>query len=127
MAYKTEDLLSLALEAIGKYRLIFIEEVVSYLPCVKQTFYDHGLDKSDELKEAIQKNKDQIKSSLRKKWYASDNPTLQMALYKLTATDQERKALSMTHTDVTTNGEAIGHLQYEIVKGTKQNDGDKND
>ncbi len=39
MAYKKEDLIKQALQAIKKHKLIFIEEVVSFLPCSKATFY----------------------------------------------------------------------------------------
>lgn len=107
MAYETEDLLKQSLEAIKLHKLIFIEDVVSYLPCVKATFYDHKLHESDELKELLEKNRTEIKVSMRNKWYRSDNATLQMALMKLIGTDTERKLLSMNYIDHTTKGEKI--------------------
>ena len=101
MAYKTADLKKKAIKAIEEYKLIFIEEVVSYLPCCKQTFYDHKLDKSDDLISLLEKNKDQIKAALRVKWYKTDNATLQMALMRLVCTDKERKKLAINYNEVT--------------------------
>ena len=43
------------------------------------------------------KNKVNLKVSLRSKWYNSDAPTLQLALMKLVASDEERKALSTSY------------------------------
>lgn len=99
MAYDTERLKKKAIEAIKEHRLFFIEDVVAYLPCVKQTFYDHELDESDDIKELLERNRIEVKVSMRSKWYKSDNPTLQMGLMKLIATDQERANLSMQKID----------------------------
>lgn len=98
MAYKTSELLKQSIDAIQKHKLIRIEEVVSYLPCVKKTFYEHKLHESDELKEAIQNIKDTLKAGLRKKWYESDNPTAQIALYKLIASEEESDRINSQRT-----------------------------
>jgi len=89
MAYDTKELERQSLEAITKYKLIWIEEVISYLPCARSTFYDNELDKSDTIKAAILKNRNDLKVGLRKKWYESENATVQIALYKLIGTDDE--------------------------------------
>ncbi len=89
MAYKTEELLKQAIDAITEHKLIFIDEVVSFMDCSRSTFYEKELDKSDMLKELILKNKNEMKSGLRKKWYNSDNATVQIVLYKLIGTDDE--------------------------------------
>jgi len=66
----------------------------------RQTLYDWEFDKSDTLKSLIDRNKIKVKQSLRKQWKdKSASPTLQLALYKLLATDTERKALSMEYTE----------------------------
>lgn len=96
MAYKTKDLEAKALEAIQKHKLFFIEDVVAFLPCSKPTFYEHKLNESAFIKEALEKNKIEIKTSMRSKWYKSDNPTLQMGLYKLIGTEQEAERLGTT-------------------------------
>ena len=51
MAYKTEELEKQSLEAIEKYKLFFIDDVVSYLPCSTATFYNHKLEELETIKE----------------------------------------------------------------------------
>ena len=99
MAYKYTELERDAIRAIEKYKLFFIDDIVSYLPCVRSTFYTLELHKSDNIKESLMKVKTEIKVSMRSKWYKSDNPTLQMGLMKLISTDQEIKKLSMQYTE----------------------------
>ena len=97
-------------ELIVKHKLFFIEDIVSFLPITKPTFYDYfkvDSNEFNELKDLLEKNKIEVKSSLRSKWYKSEAPALQLALMKIICTDEERKMLSMTHTDVTTNGKEM--------------------
>lgn len=94
MAYKTKELEKIAIEMIEKHKLFFTSDLITYLPCSKQTFYDHELDQLDSIKTALEKNKVEIKVALRKKWYQSDNPTVQIALYKLIADDDEGDRLN---------------------------------
>lgn len=107
MAYNTEDLRKQSMEAIRQHNLFFIEDLVAYLPCDKTTFYAHKLNESNDIKEALEKNRIKTKGGLRSKWYKSENATTGIALYKLIADDRERKLLSQTYTDVTTDGEKI--------------------
>lgn len=97
MAYKTSELERLSLEAIEKYKLFFIEDVVAYLPCDKSTFYAHKLHESNAIKEALLAVKTNIKVSMRSKWYMSEQPTLQLALMKLISSEEELRKLSMSH------------------------------
>ena len=105
MAYNTKELEAQALDAIGKYKLIWIEEVVSYLPCARSTFYDNELDKSDTIKAAILKNRTDLKIGLRKKWYESENATTQIALYKLIGTESESDRINSQKQKVEHSGE----------------------
>jgi hypothetical protein len=89
MAYKTADLEKKALEAIEKHKLFFIEDLCAYLPCSRATFYNLGLDKLDTLKESLEKNKIEVKAAMRSKWFKSDAPALQIALYKIIGTEEE--------------------------------------
>ena len=113
MAYKTEDLFNTAIEQIKKNKLFFIEDIIAYLPCRKSTFYEHFSNESDYYKrmfEELETNRVELKVSMRSKWYKSNAPALQMALMKLICTDEERKKLSMTQTDITTQGEKIQNI-----------------
>jgi hypothetical protein len=94
MAYDKSELLALALEAIEKHQLVFIDEVCTFLPCARSTFYANEMDKSDELKDALNNVRTSMKSQLRNKWRESENATLQIGLMKLIASDEERKRLS---------------------------------
>ena len=97
--YTQENLEKLSIEAIQKYKLFFIDDIIAYLPCSRATFYNHGLDKLDTIKDALIKVRTEIKVSMRSKWYKSDNPTLQMGLMKLIASPDELRQLSMSHVE----------------------------
>lgn len=104
MAYKKENIYKKALKAIKNENLLFIEDVVSYLPCSKTTFYNFFPDGSDELdvlKEALESNRIKTKIELRRSWKTSDNATLQIALYKTICTNDERRKLSTSYTELT--------------------------
>lgn len=99
MAYKTEELFDTAIEQIKKHKLFFIEDVIAFLPCCKSTFYEHFSNDSDYYKkmfEELETNRIEIKTSMRSKWYKSENPTLQMGLYKLIGTPEEAERLGTT-------------------------------
>jgi hypothetical protein len=94
MAYDKNELIRLSLEAIEKHQLVFIDEVVTFIPCSRATFYNHELDKLDDIKEALNNVRTSTKTQLRNKWRDSENAALQIGLMKLMATDEERKRLS---------------------------------
>ena len=99
MAYDKKKILKDALELIEKHHLVFIDDVVGLLPISKPTFYSFFSIDSDELnniKSLLDKNRISMKSNMRKKWYQSENATLQVALMKLIATDDEAARLSGT-------------------------------
>lgn len=98
MAYDRVKIFEQAKEVIIKKNLLFIEDVVAFLPIAKKTFYEYfplDSNESNELKELLETNKINIKVSMRSKWYESDNATLQMGLMKLISTNEELRKLSM--------------------------------
>jgi len=97
----------ICVEVIVKHNIIFIEELISFIPISKGTFYAWKLNEMDLLKDAIEVGKVKQKSHMRTNWYASDNPTLQLACYRLLAKDEEHRRLNTNYTDVTTQGEKI--------------------
>jgi hypothetical protein len=102
MAYDRIKIYNQALELIEKKKLFFIEDVVTLLPCNKTTFYDFFKIDSNELntiKEALDKNKIDVKNGLRNKWYNGNNPLTQMALYKLIGTEEEYHRIASTKTE----------------------------
>lgn len=96
------------LAIINEERLFNIISIFAYYKgCTRATFYNNGLDKLDSIKNALENNKLLTCQSLKQKWYKSENPTLQLALFKTICTEEERKALSMVNTDITSNGQTI--------------------
>ena len=117
MAYDRKKIFEQAIEAIEKHKLFFIDDIVAFLPIAKSTFYEWKMEQSEELKAKLEKNRTELKVSMRSKWYKSNAPALQMALMKLIATPEELRKLSMNHTDVTTNGQTINQpLTIEQAK-----------
>ena len=102
MAYNRNKIFEQAKEAIEKYKLFFIEDVVAWLPVARSTFWEWFPDKSDEmdaLKEMLEKKKVEVKSALRSKWFKGNNPLTQMALYKLIGTEEEYHRIASTKTE----------------------------
>jgi hypothetical protein len=102
MAYDRIKIYNQALDLIEKKKLFFIEDVVTLLPCDKTTFYRFFEVESNEyntIKEALDKNKIEIKNGLRNKWYNGNNPLTQMALYKLIGTEEEYHRIASTKTE----------------------------
>lgn len=95
MGYDREQIHRQALEAIEREQCVTMSEVLLYIPVSKKTFYEWGFHESDELKNAIDAEKVKVKTMLRRNWRRSDNPTLQIAEFKLASTDEELDRLNM--------------------------------
>ena len=110
MAYDRQEIFEKAKEEIILNSLYFIEDVVAFLPIGKTAFYDYFKIDSNEMndiKELLDNNKISMKVKLRKKLSEGDKAAEILALYKLIATEDERRALSMQHIDHTTKGDHI--------------------
>ena len=112
MAYDKNKIYKQAHEVIDKNNLIFIEDIVAFLPISKPTFYEYfpvDSNEFNELKDLLDINKTKLKVSMRSRWYDSEAPALQMALMKLIATPNELKKLAMNYQEIdhTTKGEKI--------------------
>ena len=102
MAYDKQKIFQQAKEMIVKHKLFFIEDIVSFLPIGKTTFYDYfpiDSNETNDLKGLLETNRVELKVSMRSKWYKSNAPALQMALMKLIATPDELKKLSMQYVE----------------------------
>ncbi len=122
MPYKTEILKAKAIEAIDKNKLIFVEDICAYIGINKGTFYNHfpiDLDDFNELTDMLEKNKIQLKTAIRKKWFDSDRDTGLMALYKLCSTPEEHKKLQQNYVDHTSKGEQMPQQPLTIEEARK--------
>ena len=88
------------LKVIKENNLFVITDIFAfYTGCSRTTFYNNGLDKLNSIKKAIDDNKQKTCQSLKNKWFHSDNPTLQIALFKTICSDDNLKRLSQTYLD----------------------------
>ncbi len=108
MKYDKNKLEKQALEIIASDSdVVFLEDVIAGLPCSSATFFNYELERLESIKEGIIQNRQNKKKKLRAKWDTNDNPTLQIALYKLIGSDKELSKLTGQHIDHTTKGESI--------------------
>lgn len=107
MAYDRAQIFEQAKQVIIDKKPIYIEEVVSFLPIHKATFYEMfpvESDESDELKALIEQGKIERKQGLREKWYEGENATTQLALYKLLGTEDEAHRLNGSKQELKSTG-----------------------
>ena len=102
-----EVLIPKAVKAIKKHCLYFMGDIPPYLGMAHSTFYARGLDKTEDIRMALLENRTNTKVKMRKKWEMGDNATTQIALMKLIASEDERKRMSQTYVDMTTDGDKI--------------------
>jgi len=103
MGYSKKKLFEALRAKIIAKRCDFVEETCDLVGINKVTFYRHfpeGSHERNALKELLQINKSEIKNALRSKWFKSDAPALQLALYKLNATEEELRKLQMSAIEV---------------------------
>jgi hypothetical protein len=127
MAYDREKIFEQAKEVIIKNNLIFIEDIVAFLPIAKKTFYEYfpiDSNESNDLKGLLDTNKVTLKVSMRSKWYESDSPALQMGLMKLLSNSEELRKLSMTHNAVE-EVKSIPILNIDPLSNDTTDDSDK--
>jgi len=114
-------------EVIKRNNLFIIQDIFAFYTGIKSSqFYNLGLEKSEEIKKAIDDNKIKTKQSMKKKWFKSDNPTLQIGLMKLIGTEEEAHRLngSKTQMDVTTQGDKISISHITPLTFVKTDDKD---
>lgn len=103
------------LEVIKDNNLFVITDIFAFYTGIKSSqFYNLKLEKSDTIKKAIDDNKLKTCQSLKNKWYKSDNPTLQIALFKTICSDDNLRKLAQSYQDVTTGGEKINDIKLSI-------------
>jgi hypothetical protein len=110
MAYDRKKIYNQAIDAIKENNLFFIEDIIAFIPCNKDTFYrffPKGSDEYDTLKRLLEDNKVRTKSSIRAKLFKSQKAAELLALYRLICTPEEHQKLNQQYIDHTTKGEKI--------------------
>lgn len=104
---KTQEYAAELLAVIEKHKIAFLDHAFAFTSFSRSTAYEHNLDKSDDIKNAIAQNRVKAKNYMLNKWIASDNATLQLAAYRLCATPEEHQKLNQQYIDHTSKGEKI--------------------
>lgn len=103
------------LKIIKEKEIMFFDHCFAYVSFSRATAYNHALDKMDSIKSAIANNKVSAKNYMLAKWVKSDNPTLQIAAFRLVSEIEEHKKLNQAYVDHTTGGKKLDY-KFEIVK-----------
>ena len=81
------------------------EIFLNYGGCSERTFYEHKLHESQGIKGLLEQHRSAKKSKMRQNWEKDTAaPGLQVSVYKLMGTDDERKRLSQTYTELSGPG-----------------------
>ncbi len=128
MAYSAKELEKQVLKVIEDNNLMFFDDIQAFVEPSNKTLYNHKLQELQTIKGTLAINRIKTKIGLKKKWRESDNPTLQIALYKLIGTREEYMALANARQEMNIPGiDKIGELIITTHKtnGTKsRNQGD---
>ena len=103
-------------EVIKKNKVCVIQHIFAYYTELKSSqFYNLELEKSEIIKEAIANNKAKGCIVLLNKMINSDNPTLNLAAYRLICTPEERQNLNQSYIDHTSGGEKLTTPPVQII------------
>jgi hypothetical protein len=111
MAYNRQKIEDEAVKVIKKENLTFFTDLQIYLEPSLSTLYEWELEKSEEIKKALAVNRLSVKKKMRINWQDSDNPTLQVAAYKLLADDEELVKLTSNKHEI--SGDKGGPIKTE--------------
>lgn len=100
------------LETVEKEQLDAIQDLLVYFPICKDTLYRNFItpDGKDRIKNGVRKNQVKGCMSLRRKWRASDNPTLQISYYKLAGDREDREKLQTSYSKTEHSGDVTHNI-----------------
>lgn len=105
MAKDKNKIFNDAIRIAKEKKCFFIEQLVSFLPIAKPTFYDYypiGSNEMNAIKDVLDANRVEVKTAMYNKWFKSDAPALQIGLMKLIATDEEAHRLNGSKQEIKT-------------------------
>ncbi len=95
-------------KAIQKHGVMCVSHIFGvYKGIASSQFYSLRLNESPAVQEALAANRSRGCNAMLTRWVQSENPTLQIAAYRLICTEDERRHLSQSYVDHTTKGNAI--------------------
>jgi hypothetical protein len=119
MAYDKKKIYEQAVKATEENNLFFIEDIVAFIPCNKDTFYRFypvGSDEYDNLKAMLEINKVKTKSAIRAKLFKSQKASELLALYRLICSKEEHQLLNQQYVDHTSGGKPLSINVIENVR-----------
>ena len=121
MAYDTKELEKKSLAAISKHKLMFMEHIVAFLPCSKETFYNHKLHESDAIKKAVEEMRVSKKTKMLSNWIDSETPSLQIAAMKMISEEHEAHRLNGTRQEIKQTGSLTSRV-IEWIPADRKDD-----
>ena len=95
------------IKVIKEKEIAFFDHCFAFTGFSRATAYNYGLDKLDTIREIINANRVKSKNYMLNKWILGDNPTLQVAAFRLLSDSTEHQKLNQSYIDHTSKGERI--------------------
>lgn len=120
----SDKLFADVMAAIKSHNIWTISEVPCFVGISKKTLYNHfatGSERMDAIQAALDENKMKSRVSLRAAMFKKKDPSCLIALYKMIATPDERKALASHFIETSTD--KLKPLEVHVIdpkKATKK-------
>lgn len=114
--YNKKDLFEQAKRAIKENNLFFFSDVIAFLPCHTDTFYQYFRPESkehSELRSMLEDNKIKTKSAIRAKLFKSQKAAELLALYRLICTPEEHRLLNQQYVEQTIKEQPLFNIDIE--------------
>ena len=95
------------LKVIKEKKIAFLDHCFAYTTFSKRTAYNYKLHELHNIKDAIENNRVSAKNYMLNKWIGSENPTLQLAAFRLLSNSEEHQKLNQQYIDHTSKGDSI--------------------
>lgn len=96
------------LNVIREKKILRISHIFNhYTDITRATFYNWKFDKFDSISNALLQNREKAKEYMLQKWVIGDNPTLQIAAYRILSDRDEHQLLNQRYIDHTSKGEKV--------------------
>lgn len=115
-----DKLFAEVLEAIKTHNIWTVSEVPSFVGVSQKTLYNLfpvDSERMDEIKAALEKNRQKSRVSLRAAMFKKKDPSCLIALYKMIATPDERKALASHFIETSTD--KLKPLEIHVIDPKK--------
>ena len=117
----TDKLFADVMAAIKTHNIWTISEVPCFVGISKKTLYNHypvGSERLDAIQAALDDNKMKSRVSLRNAMFKKKDPSCLIALYKMVATPDERKALASHFLETSTD--KLKPLEVHVIDPKKE-------